>query len=46
MNKTVKLTLFLAIISALATGVLAAVNSITSTIIASNEAGAQTAEIE
>ncbi|HHX51977.1 MAG TPA: FMN-binding protein [Erysipelothrix sp.] len=46
MNKTVKLTLFLAIISALATGVLAAVNSVTAPIIAANEAGAQTAEIE
>lgn len=46
MNKTIKLTLFLAIISALATGVLAAVNSITQPIIAANEAGAQTAELK
>lgn len=46
MNKTLKLTLFLAIIAALATGVLAVVNSMTAPIIAANEAGAQTAELE
>lgn len=46
MNKTVKLTIFLAIISAFATGILAGVNMITAPIIASNEAGAQTAELQ
>lgn len=45
MNKTLKLTVFLAIIAALATGLLAAVNSITAPIIAANDASSQNAEL-
>lgn len=45
MNKTIKLTLFLAIVAALATGILAAVNQMTYPIITANEAKAQNAEL-
>lgn len=46
MNKTLKLTVFLAIVAAIATGILALVNSQTAPVIAANEASAQTAELE
>lgn len=46
MSKTIKLALFLAIIAALATGILATVNQITAPIIEQNAAGANTAALK
>ncbi len=46
MNKTLKMTIFLAVVAALATGLLAAVNQMTAPVIAANDASAQTAELE
>ncbi len=45
-NSYLKLTLFLAVIAALATGVLAGVNLLTKDMIAEQQAGAQTAELK